>query len=58
VNLVPVIALSLGVMFMDETLNFPQTMACVVVFAGVLLSQIRPLKPGSRRTRMVASKAG
>ncbi|GAU09352.1 DMT family transporter [Desulfoplanes formicivorans] len=41
VNLVPVIALCLGVMFMNESLNMAQTMACVIVFAGVLLSQIR-----------------
>ena len=41
VNLVPVIALSLGVVFMDEILNGAQTMACTVVFAGVILSQLR-----------------
>ncbi|WP_462323520.1 DMT family transporter [Desulfoplanes sp.] len=41
VNLVPVIALSLGVMCMGEVLDVAQTMACVVVFAGVVFSQVR-----------------
>jgi drug/metabolite transporter (DMT)-like permease len=56
VNLVPVIALSLGVLFMDETMNVAQTMACVVVFSGVLLSQVRPLRPKPGSTVMASSE--
>ena len=41
INLVPVIAVCLGVLCMGETLSADQQMACVVVFGGVLLSQIR-----------------
>jgi drug/metabolite transporter (DMT)-like permease len=56
VNLVPVIALSLGVLFMDETMNVAQTMACVVVFSGVLLSQVRPLRPKPGQKIMASSE--
>ncbi len=41
VNLVPVVALVLGVMFMDESLDISQMLACAVVFSGVILSQIQ-----------------
>ncbi|PIE69394.1 MAG: EamA family transporter [Deltaproteobacteria bacterium] len=42
VNLVPVIAVCLGVVVMDETLNTAQMLACALVFAGVLLAQMSP----------------
>ncbi len=41
VNLVPVIAVCLGVTCMGETLSTDQAMACGVVFAGVLLAQMK-----------------
>ena len=41
INLVPVIAVCLGVLCMGEILSVEQQLACVVVFGGVLIAQVR-----------------
>jgi len=49
VNLMPVIAVGLGLGFLDERLSPMQGVACVVVLGGVLLSQWRGRSPGPER---------
>lgn len=41
VNLIPVFSIILGYLILGERLNFPQLLACALVFAGVLISQGR-----------------
>lgn len=44
-NLVPVIALFMGVVFLDEQLTFGQWAACVLILGGVVLSQWKTSPP-------------
>lgn len=54
INLVPIIAVALGWLTMDETLNLTQAMAAAVVLAGVALSQGR----ASKLPRRAAAPSG
>ncbi len=49
VNLMPVLAVVMGMVFLDETLAPTQFAACAVVIGGVLLSQWHPRRPRSAR---------
>lgn len=52
INLIPAVAVILGILILDERLSVQQYLACAVVFAGVFLSQ----QP-DRKTRPVTSQA-
>ncbi len=41
INLIPVFTLIMGMAILDETLGFQQTIACILVFGGIFLSQHR-----------------
>ena len=40
-NLIPVFSVIMGMVMLDETLNFQQCIACILVFGGIFLSQHR-----------------
>jgi drug/metabolite transporter (DMT)-like permease len=42
INLIPLFTLVLAWLYLGETLNATQALACIMVLGGVLLSQLRP----------------
>ncbi|MBF0203662.1 MAG: DMT family transporter [Desulfamplus sp.] len=45
INLIPIFSLILGIVILNERLNVTQYIACMVIFAGIFLSQHRSKKP-------------
>lgn len=52
INLIPVLTLLLAFWLLDETLNVQQCLACLAVFAGVVISQLQEKQAESAKEQI------
>lgn len=56
INLIPIFSLILGIVILNERLNTEQYAACVVIFAGIFLSQHKSAKSDEPTEEIVSSE--